>query len=94
MSEDVATDPSLPGDSSSSSKKRVRKQPHSDPRYPRKRSSKACHVCRGRKTKCDNAQPTCGFCKALDIPCSYDSEDRDHSSWVPPFGRIRVTVDG
>ncbi|KAJ4127705.1 hypothetical protein NW768_007977 [Fusarium equiseti] len=31
------------------------RQPTSDPKYPRKRSVKACHVCRARKTKFDPA---------------------------------------
>ncbi|KAF4984478.1 hypothetical protein FZEAL_326 [Fusarium zealandicum] len=55
----------------------------SDPRYPRKRSLRACHVCRARKTKCDNVQPTCGFCASLEIPCSYDGAEKDHSSFDP-----------
>jgi hypothetical protein len=86
MPDDPRTDSNQPDDSSShdqedvpDTRKRPRK-PTSDARYPRKRSSKACHVCRARKTKCDSVQPTCGFCAALSIPCSYDSSDRDHSS--------------
>ncbi|KAF7561117.1 hypothetical protein G7046_g3027 [Stylonectria norvegica] len=55
----------------------------SDARYPRKRSLKACHVCRGRKTKCDNVQPTCGFCASLSIQCSFDVAEKDHSSFDP-----------
>ncbi|KAL4732049.1 hypothetical protein ACLX1H_001056 [Fusarium chlamydosporum] len=62
--------------------KRAR-QPTSDPKYPRKRSLKACHVCRARKTKCDNVQPTCGFCASLSIPCSYDNTEKDHSQFDP-----------
>ncbi|CAH0042255.1 unnamed protein product [Clonostachys rhizophaga] len=57
--------------------------PPSDARYPRKRSSKACHVCRARKTKCDNVRPTCGFCASISISCSYDDTERDHSSFDP-----------
>ncbi|KAH6954526.1 fungal-specific transcription factor domain-containing protein [Fusarium avenaceum] len=67
---------------SNNGRKRAR-QPTSDTRYPRKRSLKACHVCRARKTKCDNAQPTCGFCASLNIPCSYDNSEKDRSSFDP-----------
>ncbi|KAJ4251492.1 hypothetical protein NW762_011479 [Fusarium torreyae] len=67
---------------SNNGRKRAR-QPTSDPRYPRKRSLKACHVCRARKTKCDNVQPTCGFCASLNIPCSYDDTEKDHSTFDP-----------
>ncbi|KAM0197374.1 hypothetical protein ACHAPI_005242 [Fusarium lateritium] len=67
---------------SNNGRKRAR-QPTADTRYPRKRSLKACHVCRARKTKCDNAQPTCGFCASLNIPCSYDNSEKDHSSFDP-----------
>ncbi|XEV02491.1 hypothetical protein FSHL1_007778 [Fusarium sambucinum] len=57
--------------------------PTSDKRYPRKRGLTACHVCRARKTKCDNVQPTCGFCAALSIPCSYDNAERNLSQFDP-----------
>ncbi|KAM0081411.1 hypothetical protein ACKRZS_006420 [Fusarium odoratissimum] len=68
--------------SEDNARKRPR-QPASDPRYPRKRSLKACHVCRARKTKCDNVQPTCGFCASLNISCSYDNTEKDHSTFDP-----------
>jgi len=54
-----------------------------DTRYPRKRSSKACHVCRARKTKCDNVRPACGFCVSVNISCSYDDAEKEHSSFDP-----------
>ncbi|KAJ4026332.1 hypothetical protein NW752_001271 [Fusarium irregulare] len=41
-------------DTTDAPRKRPR-QPTSDPKYPRKRSVKACHVCRARKTKFDPA---------------------------------------
>ncbi|CAG7558034.1 unnamed protein product [Fusarium equiseti] len=69
-------------DTTDAPRKRPR-QPTSDPKYPRKRSVKACHVCRARKTKCDNVQPTCGFCASLNIPCSYDNTEKDHSQFDP-----------
>ncbi|KAH7171365.1 hypothetical protein EDB81DRAFT_710112 [Dactylonectria macrodidyma] len=59
------------------------RQPASDAKYPRKRSVRACHVCRARKTKCDNVQPTCGFCASINIPCSFDASEKDHSSFDP-----------
>lgn len=52
-----------------------------DRRYPRKRALKACQVCRARKTKCDNAQPTCGFCASIGIRCSFDDTEKDHSTF-------------
>ncbi|KEF56118.1 uncharacterized protein A1O9_07699 [Exophiala aquamarina CBS 119918] len=52
-----------------------------DRRYPRKRALKACHVCRARKTKCDNVQPTCGFCASIGVRCSFDDTEKDHSSF-------------
>jgi hypothetical protein len=38
----------------------------------RKRVAQACQFCRLRKTKCDNAQPTCGFCVQHNARCVYD----------------------
>ncbi|RDL34802.1 Uncharacterized protein BP5553_07930 [Venustampulla echinocandica] len=55
----------------------------SNARYPRKRSLKACHVCRARKTKCDNVRPACGFCASVKISCSYDDLEKDHSAFDP-----------
>lgn len=52
-----------------------------DRRYPRKRALKACHVCRARKTKCDNVQPTCGFCASIGVRCSFDEGEKDHSTF-------------
>ncbi|RKK35860.1 hypothetical protein BFJ66_g13753 [Fusarium oxysporum f. sp. cepae] len=75
-------DPYILTMSEDNARKRPR-QPASDPRYPRKRSLKACHVCRARKTKCDNVQPTCGFCASLNISCSYDNTEKDHSTFDP-----------
>ncbi|KAF2265380.1 hypothetical protein CC78DRAFT_200368 [Lojkania enalia] len=39
--------------------------------YPRKRIAIACNVCRFRKTRCDAAKPSCGFCTDLGIECTY-----------------------
>ncbi|CAM1510823.1 Fc.00g083360.m01.CDS01 [Cosmosporella sp. VM-42] len=85
MSRQSESEPGQPADSnydSQGGRKRPR-QPLSDARYPRKRSLRACHVCRARKTKCDNVHPTCGFCASLNIPCSYDATEKDHSSFDP-----------
>lgn len=62
--------------------KRHSEQSSAELRYPRKRSVRACHLCRARKTKCDNLQPTCGFCQSIGAHCSYDEKQHDHSSWV------------
>ena len=50
-----------------------------DLNYPRKRAVTACLRCRGRKTKCDNQRPTCGFCASVNASCHYDDLS-DHSS--------------
>ncbi|KAI5808010.1 hypothetical protein DFH27DRAFT_292218 [Peziza echinospora] len=42
--------------------------------YPRKRAIAACQVCRGRKTKCDNERPTCGFCRQAGAICVYEGD--------------------
>ncbi|CAG9983799.1 unnamed protein product [Clonostachys byssicola] len=42
-------------------------------RYPRKRGATACHLCRVRKTKCDNARPACGSCVQHKAECVYGS---------------------
>uniref|UniRef100_A0A0B7KLZ6 Zn(2)-C6 fungal-type domain-containing protein n=2 Tax=Bionectria ochroleuca TaxID=29856 RepID=A0A0B7KLZ6_BIOOC len=42
-------------------------------RYPRKRGATACHLCRVRKTKCDNARPGCGSCVQHKAKCVYGS---------------------
>lgn len=42
--------------------------------YPRKRAVSACLVCRGRKTKCDNQRPQCGFCRQNGAECVYEAE--------------------
>ncbi|CAH0045643.1 unnamed protein product [Clonostachys solani] len=42
-------------------------------RYPRKRGATACHLCRVRKTKCDNARPACGSCVQHKAKCVYGS---------------------
>ncbi|SPO06992.1 related to quinate transport protein [Cephalotrichum gorgonifer] len=84
MSDHTDAEPNQPADSNCDQvgRKRARRL-SSDSRYPRKRSVRACHVCRARKTKCDNVQPTCGFCASLGIQCSYDSTEKDHSSFDP-----------
>lgn len=48
----------------------------------RKRAPTACNLCRQRKTKCDNASPSCGFCIFVRVPCVY-SDTRNGSSSEP-----------
>ena len=81
------------------SRKRARES-GSDRRYPRKRALKACHVCRARKTKCDNVQPTCGFCESIGVRCSFDDTGKDHSTFDAPsleilrrLGQIATSQD-
>ncbi|RSL75042.1 hypothetical protein CEP51_011238 [Fusarium floridanum] len=40
----------------------------------RKRVAQACQFCRLRKTKCDNARPTCTYCLQHRARCIYDDE--------------------
>lgn len=41
-------------------------------RFPnRRRAAQACVACRMRKTRCDAAQPRCGFCALHNIDCVY-----------------------
>ncbi|KAK2778505.1 hypothetical protein CKAH01_11750 [Colletotrichum kahawae] len=46
-----------------------------DPRIPKQRTwsraSSACQTCRGRKTKCDNERPICGYCRRVGATCTY-----------------------
>ncbi|KDN71490.1 hypothetical protein CSUB01_07583 [Colletotrichum sublineola] len=46
-----------------------------DPRIPKQRTwsraSSACQTCRGRKTKCDNERPICGYCRRVGANCTY-----------------------
>jgi hypothetical protein len=67
-------------DGNSSRKRRQQDQPASELRYPRRRSLKACRLCRARKTKCDNVHPTCGFCSSIGATCSYDGGESNYSS--------------
>ncbi|TEA13911.1 Glucose transport transcription regulator RGT1 [Colletotrichum sidae] len=46
-----------------------------DPRATKQRTwsraSSACQTCRGRKTKCDNERPICGYCRRVGATCTY-----------------------
>ncbi|KAF6833064.1 hypothetical protein CPLU01_05743 [Colletotrichum plurivorum] len=58
----------------------------------RKRAPTACHFCRLRKTKCDNARPICGFCRRHRASCVYGDGD-DESQPVdeePPAGNAEI----
>lgn len=41
----------------------------------RSRGATACETCRGRKTKCNQQRPACGYCVKNDIVCVYLGED-------------------
>ncbi|KAL1849122.1 hypothetical protein VTK73DRAFT_9964 [Phialemonium thermophilum] len=85
MSRESPSDRDEPGSNhdAPASRKRPR-HPASGGRYPRKRSLKACLVCRARKTKCDNVRPTCGFCASIHISCSYDDDKESDPSTFDP----------
>jgi hypothetical protein len=42
----------------------------------------ACETCWKRKSKCDNARPSCGSCKDLEVECSWRDFKSDYSSLV------------
>lgn len=65
---------SKPQSSHDSSRKRQR----SAGVYSRKRGLTACQLCRGRKTKCDNARPSCSFCVSVHAACVYADETQGY----------------
>lgn len=48
--------------------------------YPRKRAIQACQKCRVRRTKCNNARPSCSSCLSIGAECTYS--EGDHSRYV------------
>ncbi|KAK8875110.1 c6 zinc finger domain-containing [Apiospora arundinis] len=59
--------------------------------YPRKRANTACQVCRARKTKCDNAKPSCSYCLSVGASCIQSPFDL--SSFDPASLRILERLD-
>ena len=59
--------------------------------YPRKRAVKACQVCRARRTKCDNAKPSCSFCLKVGATCIQSPVDL--SSFDPASLKILERLD-
>ncbi|KIX00868.1 uncharacterized protein Z518_09933 [Rhinocladiella mackenziei CBS 650.93] len=47
--------------------------------YPRKRAIQACQKCRVRRTKCNNARPSCSSCLSIGAECIYS--EGDHSTF-------------
>ncbi|KUJ09905.1 uncharacterized protein LY89DRAFT_596884 [Mollisia scopiformis] len=43
--------------------------------FPRKRAVQACRMCRHRRTKCDNARPSCSMCLTLEVECVYGDKN-------------------
>ncbi|KAJ4265973.1 Zcf27p [Fusarium torreyae] len=43
--------------------------------YARKRATKACQVCRARRTKCDQKRPSCSFCARAGVECVFEPDD-------------------
>ncbi|KAK2929015.1 Zn2-C6 fungal-type DNA-binding domain [Fusarium oxysporum f. sp. vasinfectum] len=64
------------------SKSRLRLDSHRGPisrtssTYVRKRATKACQVCRARRTKCDQQRPACSFCVKAGVECVFDLDER------------------
>ena len=48
--------------------------------YPRRRAIQACQKCRVRRTKCNNARPSCSSCLSIGADCTYS--EGDHSTYV------------
>lgn len=74
-------DPELESNSSRSNDRQVEDQPPPTKRVKTDtvRRKPACQTCRRRKVRCDNAQPTCGFCRANDTECVYVNRGDDGS---------------
>ncbi|KAL6411694.1 C6 zinc finger domain-containing protein [Ilyonectria robusta] len=49
-------------------------------RRSRKRATVACEVCRSRKTKCDNAKPSCRYCTLARLACTYTGSNGNAQS--------------
>lgn len=46
------------------------------------RRKPACQTCRRRKVRCDNGQPACGFCRANESECVYNTRKDGDNSYV------------
>ncbi|KXH41359.1 hypothetical protein CNYM01_10773 [Colletotrichum nymphaeae SA-01] len=61
-----------------------------DPRMPKQRTwsraSSACQTCRGRKTKCDNERPICGYCRRVGATCTYIEDSAPATSLCQGVG--------
>ncbi|OLN83420.1 Glucose transport transcription regulator RGT1 [Colletotrichum chlorophyti] len=61
-----------------------------DPRLPKQRTwsraSSACQTCRGRKTKCDNERPICGYCRRVGATCTYIEDSATATSLCQGVG--------
>lgn len=68
-----------------------RPPPRGTASYPRKRAVKACQVCRARRTKCDNAKPSCSFCIKVGATCIQSPVDL--SSFDPASLKILDRLD-
>ncbi len=68
-----------------------RPPPRGTASYPRKRAVKACQVCRARRTKCDNAKPSCSFCLKVGATCIQSPVDL--SSFDPASLKILERLD-
>ncbi|KAK5173248.1 uncharacterized protein LTR77_001929 [Saxophila tyrrhenica] len=51
-------------------------------RKARTRATAACSTCRGRRTRCDNQRPSCGFCRNNGLDCHYDQTPQQPPSRV------------
>jgi hypothetical protein len=70
-----------------------RKRQRSDTVYPRKRALMACQLCRGRKTKCDNARPACSFCVSVGAACVYRDDKQGYQRCVHQDGNHGLPVN-
>lgn len=63
---------------------------YGDPKLARKREIRtraptACQTCRLRKTRCDNARPTCSYCSVQGVECNYPETS-------PPTEPVRYSI--
>lgn len=61
-------------------------------------AAQACETCRGRKQKCDEARPKCGFCQRMNLECKYrepqpTKKDKTLVEILDKLDQIKTTID-
>ncbi|KAF2686043.1 hypothetical protein K458DRAFT_441695 [Lentithecium fluviatile CBS 122367] len=58
----------------------------------------ACDVCRSRKTRCDEDRPKCGYCRTMNIECTYQTprptkKDQSMSVAINAIRRLETKIE-